>query len=194
LPTFLESLTARTAGGPLVVTPAKVGVQEGRGADGLGTPKATYRVGEPYPLVTTLSFLRRQESRHRGRKDCARYVSTLAFWMSAGPLPPWSGLQPQLKERKGHVAQPPSAGDSNSQQELQLTAGGGCATRPPRPFLPGKQEVAPLHCRGDRPAPGTAVRAIPDRAFILLKALDTGVNRIMFRAPVRLPEQAAKRA
>jgi hypothetical protein len=52
---------------------------------------ARYTCGRPggtCPLVTTLSFLRRQESRHRRRKDWARYVSTCALRMSAGPLPP----------------------------------------------------------------------------------------------------------
>ena len=32
---------------------------------------------------------------------------------------------------------------------LPITAEGGCAARPPRPFLPGTQDVAPLQCRGN---------------------------------------------
>jgi hypothetical protein len=35
----------------------------------------------------TVYFPGRQESRRRGREDCARYLSTRAFRMSAGPLP-----------------------------------------------------------------------------------------------------------
>jgi hypothetical protein len=48
-----------------------------------------------------------------------------------------------------------------------------------------KQDVAPLQCRGDRPAPWKARKAIPARAFMLLEALGrarTFAPRSMARA------------